>query len=40
MEHLSRQLKNQEFEQILFCIGGDGSLRGTHAISNEIMKRN
>ncbi len=25
---------------ILFCIGGDGTLRGAHAIHNEILKRN
>jgi 6-phosphofructokinase 1 len=25
---------------ILFCIGGDGTLRGAHAISEEIAKRN
>ena len=25
---------------ILFCIGGDGTLRGAHAISEEISKRN
>jgi 6-phosphofructokinase 1 len=25
---------------VLFCIGGDGTLRGAHAISDEIKKRN
>jgi 6-phosphofructokinase 1 len=25
---------------VLFCIGGDGTLRGAHAIYNEIVKRN